>query len=341
MLNGKRTLVMMLSVACVLTIAAPAAAQTSKTTRRTSRPSVVRVRTQSRGSSARTQVRSTRSSRARLRAAPAATRSNLVRVNRATSSSRQRAAISRPTVIRPRINVAARKSRTSGTNLVTYRRQPDGGTDRDDYVATFRRRPDQPIERDRRVVTRRRYYRPYDGYGYGYYNGYTYGYYRGYHRGYHVGYTHGYYDAHYHYYGPHLVFGWHFGGFGFYHGRWHFALVLGDPYVRHHRHYYHYSWWDGCGTSLMTWDRAVQAYPADYVFSGGACVELWLRTTQGDDYTIKIDPRYWNARDPGELYAAFWSELEREGRLQIQDINGAVHIFPAGLIQQIEARACR
>ncbi len=135
------------------------------------------------------------------------------------------------------------------------------------------------------------------------------------------------------------MFGWHYGGFGFYHGRWHFAIVLGSPYVHHH---YHYSWWDGRYSSLVTWDRAMEVHRTDYRFdlTGKTCVELWIRTTDGTEYAIKADPRYWDARDPGDLYAALWSELEREGQLQIEDINGAVHVFPAGMIQQIEARAC-
>ncbi len=139
------------------------------------------------------------------------------------------------------------------------------------------------------------------------------------------------------------MFGYHFGGFGFYHGRWHFAIVIGSPVIIRHTYYRHYySWWDARGTSLYTWDSARQLYPANYNFdlSGRSCVALWIRTNDGLDFEIKIDPRYYNARDPGDLYAALWTELERQGQLYIEDVNGAVHVFPAGVIRQIEARAC-
>ncbi len=69
-------------------------------------------------------------------------------------------------------------------------------------------------------------------------------------------------------------------------------------------------------------------------------MELWLKTTDGTEYAIKIDPRYYGAKDPGDLYAALWAELEQQGQLQIEDVSGAVHIFPAGMVQQLEARAC-
>ena len=212
-----------------------------------------------------------------------------------------------------------------------YRRQPDDGRDRD----SDRREYDDGRGRDRPndgTNDRRRYDR-----------GYTYGYDRGYHRGYHRGYRDGRFYRHSHYYGRHLIFGYHYGGFGFYNGRWHFAIVIGSPVIVRHRHnYYHYSWWDSRGTSLYSWDRAVQIHPASYNFdlSGRSCVALWIRTSDGTDYEIKVDPRYYNARDPGDLYAALWTELERQGQLQIEDVNGAVHIFPAGMIQQIEAREC-
>lgn len=176
-----------------------------------------------------------------------------------------------------------------------------------------------------------------DGYGGGYHTGYH----HGYHRGYRDGYWDGHFYSHHHYYGHHRVFGFHFGGFGFYHNRWHFAIVIGSPYVLHHHHYYNYSWWDGRGATLVTWERAAESYPATYTFAPGDCVELVLRTRDGNDYAIKVDPRYWNARDPGDLYAALWAELEETGQLQVEDLNGALHVFPAGMIQQIEARACR
>jgi hypothetical protein len=185
---------------------------------------------------------------------------------------------------------------------------------------------------------RRRRPRPYDG---GYRSGYRSGYRDGYRSGSYYGLCYGRCYRHHHYYGPRLVFGWHYGGFGFHHGRWHFAIVIGGPvYVRHHHYRYNYSWWDGRYSSLYTWNRAMEVHPANYSFAAGSCVELWLRTTDKTDYEIKVDPGYWNARDPGELYAALWAELDKEGQLQIVDVNGAVHIFPAGMIQQIEARPC-
>jgi hypothetical protein len=172
--------------------------------------------------------------------------------------------------------------------------------------------------------------------------GYRRGYDAGYRRGYHDRYVRRYHYRHYHYYGPRRVWGYHYGGFGFYHGRWHFAIVIGGPVIvyRDYCGYYDYCWWNGRGASLVTWSAAVQTYPATYTFVDGSCVELWIKTTDGDDYAIKVDPRYWNATDPGDLYAALWAELDQEGQLQLEDINGALHVFPAGMIQQIEARAC-
>jgi hypothetical protein len=173
--------------------------------------------------------------------------------------------------------------------------------------------------------------------------GYRRGYDRGYYDGWHNRYVRRYHYRHYHYYGPRRVWGFHYGGFGFYHGYWHFAIVIGGPVIvyRNYCGYYNYCWWDGRGASLVTWDAAVQTYPASYTFAEGACVELWIRTTTGEDYAIKVDPRYWNARDPGDLYAALWAQLDQEGQLQLEDINGVLHVFSAGQILQIEARACR
>lgn len=214
--------------------------------------------------------------------------------------------------------------------------------DRDRYAGKVRGR--LPANERRYVVKRprgRQYYdyrRPRHRGNWVYYRGYRSPYRYGYYNPYYFGYCYGGCYRHYHYYGPSLLFGWHYGGFGFYHGRWHFALVIGEPYVHHH--YYGYSWWNGRYASLYTWDRALRVHPGRYAFADGSCVELWIRTDEGVDYEIKIDPRYYDARDPGDLYAALWSELEEEGQLQIQDINGAVHVFPAGMIQQIEARGC-
>jgi len=169
------------------------------------------------------------------------------------------------------------------------------------------------------------------------------GYDRGYYDGWHNRYVRLHHYRHYHYYGPRRVWGFHYGGFGFYHGFWHFAIVIGGPVIvyRNYCGYYNYCWWDPYGTNLVTWTAAVQTYPANYAFADGSCVELWIRTTDGEDYAVKVDPRFWNARDPGDLYAALWAQLDQEGQLQLEDINGALHVFPAGMIQQIEARACR
>jgi hypothetical protein len=215
---------------------------------------------------------------------------------------------------------------------------------RETYSSRFRQRTTPDYRYDRYRYERR----PRSNYRRGYYEGYNYGYYRGYDRGFvhgrYYGYCFGGCYTRYHYYGPRLVFGWHYGGFGFWDGFWHFAIVIGEPVlVPYHIHHYHYSWWSGRPATLVTWERAVESYPADYSFeaTGCTCVELWLQTTEGTDYKIQVDPAYWNARDPGELYAALWTELQETGKLQIEDIHGAIHVFPAGMIQQIEARACR
>lgn len=212
------------------------------------------------------------------------------------------------------------------------------GTTDDQVVRSRRRRTDHTHHRHRRPATHHRH----DHFSYGL--GFTYGYYNGYHIGYHNGYHDGYFFGHRHYYGPHLVFGYHYGGFGFYDGFWHFAIVIGGPVHVHYRYgHYHYRWWDSRPVTLYSWDRAVEAYPADYSFdrTGKSCVALWISTEDGEDYEINIDPAYYDARDPGDLYAALWSELEQNGRLEIEDVTGAVHVFPAGVIKQIEATPCR
>jgi hypothetical protein len=249
---------------------------------------------------------------------------------------------------RPAINVAT-QTRRIDDNASTFRRRTEGDTGRDASGNVLRRRvetrrEDPGVTRTRRSYPPAGYGYPYGygtGYRYGYWDGYTWGYHHGYGRGFYVGYTDGYYYWHRRWYGPHLIYGYHFGGFGFYQGRWHFAIVLGNPYIAHHHYYYRYSWWDGRCASLATWDRAVDAYPADYSFDSSSCVALWIRTTDGVDYTVKIDPSYYNARNPGELYIALWAELDQHGNLQLEDIHGAIHVFPAGMIQQIEATACR
>jgi hypothetical protein len=162
----------------------------------------------------------------------------------------------RQVVTGPSINVAAKDNAVEG-NPSTFRRRSND-TGRDGSGDALRRRGDTR-RNTREETTTRRYYRPPNygypggygsGYRHGYYDGYTYGYYRGYHRGFHFGHYDGYFYRHRHWYGPHLVFGYHFGGFGFYHGYWHFAIVVGSPYVAHHNHYYNYTWWNGRGRSL-------------------------------------------------------------------------------------------
>jgi hypothetical protein len=166
----------------------------------------------------------------------------------------------------------------------------------------------------------------------GYERGYDHGYDRGYYRGYYRGHRSSGFYLHHHHYGSHRVYGHHYGGFGFYLGHWHFVMVIGSPIVVHQRYrYYGYDWWDGRGHSLYSWNRAMEAYPANYNFdlSRATCVSLWIRTTAGEDYVLKADPRFWNARDPGDLYAILWGQLEREGYIEIQDLSGRMP--PTGL----------
>jgi len=372
---ASRTFVTTITLACLLGITTPAAAQKVKSSRQASRPSPVRVtspRPQAR-TPARSSVRVTRPSTPSVRTTRPSTPS--VRVTQPSTRTSVRAARpATPTSVRVRQAspqaVKTRSTAGSPTPVVRVNRAPAvrGGTT-SSPASGFRGSGVKVsgVENDTRAVTRETIssrfrtrttprYR-YDGYRdyprrpndrRGYYYGYNYGYYRGYNRGFvhgrYYGYCFGGCYARYHYYGPHMVFGWHYGGFGFWDGFWHFAIVIGDPVlVPYHIHHYHYSWWDGRPATLVTWDRAVEVYPADYSFeaAGCNCVELWLRTTDGTDYKIQVDPAYWSARDPGELYAALWTELQETGKLQIEDIHGAIHVFPAGMIQEIEARACR
>jgi len=329
-----RTLATALGVALVLAAATPLSAQNTKRTSRDRKPSATSVASRAKVKrvpppQSRTVRTTARALGARSTAGSNAARTTL-RVNRAAApQSGPRTTLSNAFSSRARLNELRVKPRERNRDV-----------DREAYADMFRRRPDDNRNRqyddgrdrrardsDRRVRDNRKR-RPYD-------SGYTYRYHRGY--------NDGRYYRHNHYYGPHLIFGYHYGGFGFYNGRWHFAIVIGTPVLVHRRYRpYRYAWWDGYGTSLITWNRAMEVYPASYTFdvSGGSCVELWIRTTDGADYEIKIDPRYYNARDPGDLYAALWGELEREGQLQLEDVNGAVHVFPAGMIQQIEARPC-
>jgi len=382
---ASRALVTTITLACLLGVTTPAAAQKVKSSRQASRPRPVRVtspRPQARTPTRSTvrvtrpstpRVRTTRPSTPSVRVTRPSTRS--VRVTRPSTRTSVRATRpSTPTSVRVRQAssqaVKARSTAQSPSPVVRVNRAPAvrGGTTSSaasrfrgsgvkvsDAGSNTRAVTRETVSTRFRTRTTPRY--RYDGYRdyrrrpndrRGYYYGYNRGYYRGYNRGFvhgrYYGYCFGSCYARYHYYGPHMVFGWHYGGFGFWNGFWHFAIVIGDPVlVPYHLYHYRYSWWNGRPATLVTWERAVEAYPADYSFeaAGCTCVELWLRTTDGTDYKIQVDPAYWSARDPGELYAALWTELQETGKLQIEDIHGAVHVFPAGMIQEIEARACR
>lgn len=371
---ASRSFVTSITFACLLGIAMPAAAQKVKSTRQSSRPSSSRpstVRVTSPRPQARTPARSSvRATRPSTPSVRTTTRASTPSVRVTRPSVRTPSSVRTPTSVRTvqsRQGVKAQSTPSSQGIAVRVNRAPSvkGGTTssaasrfrgsgvrvtgaesgtravtRETYSSRFRQRttPDYRYDRYRYES------RPRSNYRRGYYEGYNYGYYRGFVHGRYYGYCFGGCYRRYHYYGPHLVFGWHYGGFGFWDGFWHFAIVIGDPVlVPYHIYHYHYTWWDGRPATLVTWERGVEAYPADYSFeaTGCTCVELWLRTTEGADYQIQVDPRYWEARDPGELYAALWTELQETGRLQIEDIHGAVHVFPVGMIQQIEARACR
>jgi len=256
----------------------------------------------------------------------------------ATSSFRDRSDIARAKrdVISNRASSAER----------SFRSRPDRDRFDRDIVSRFRERPSArawDVARRRWDRLHRRYERYHPGYTYwnGFHDGYSFGYHRGYHVGFHLAHAFHHHHLHRHYYGTHLVLGYHYGGFGYYRNRWHFAIVIGAPVITYHTGWYGYSWWDGYGSSLVTWDRYRNVYDESYVFGDGSCVELHVVTNDRATYEIKIDPRYYDADDPGDLYAELWSELSTQGELRIQDLNGAVHIFPAGMIQQIEARPCR
>ncbi len=309
-------------------------------------------------SSARTTVRVNRapapqsrpSTTVRVNRAPAPQERTTVRVNRAPTP-QERATTTL------RINRApAPESRTKATlkSLYTRKTPPADPNGRNRDVVRdvqkkkisdqFTQPRDNSGNRGNDNVNRRNDGRrqPYAPRNRGVNTGYRRGYDRGYYDGWHNRYVRRYHYRHYHYYGPRRVWGFHYGGFGFYHGYWHFAIVIGGPVIvyRNYCGYYNYCWWDGRGASLVTWSAAVQTYPASYTFEEGSCVELWIRTTAGEDYAVKVDPRYWNAADPGDLYAALWAQLDQEGQLQLEDVNGVLHVFSAGQIQQIEARAC-
>jgi len=353
-----RTLATLLGVALVLALATPVSAQKEKRTQR-SRPSATKAVSSAKLKRASpTRSRSARTTATSLKSQSAAKTNrvrNTVRVNRAADPKTRSGRVA--TAFRSRATIGELKGTPRPRNRDAdreryqdlFRRPPDDGRDRDAdrerYQDLYRRPPDDGRDRDsdRRDRDYDRDGRRRDGDRRDYDRNDRRRYDRGYDRGYNRGFRDGRYYRYHNYYGRHRVYGYHYGGFGFYNGHWHFAIVIGSPViVRHRYNYYRYSWWDGYGTSLYTWDRAAQMYPASYNFdmSGRSCIALWIRTTDAADYEIKVDPRYYNARDPGDLYAALWTELERQGQLQIEDVNGAVHIFPAGMIQQIEARAC-
>lgn len=238
------------------------------------------------------------------------------------------------------------RSPAVGSGGDSFRTRPDRDRLDAEFVSRFRDRPTARAW----DAARRRYdrlhrdlprYHPGYTYWNGFWDGYSFGYHRGYHVGFHYAHAFHHHHLHHHYYGTHLVLGYHYGGFGYYANRWHFVLVIGAPLVTYQPTWYGYSWWDGYGASLASWDRYSQVYEEDYRFIDGSCVELHVATTDRGTYEIKIDPRYYDADDPGDLYAELWSELSTQGELRIQDLNGVIHIFPAGVIQQIEARPCR
>lgn len=369
---ASRTTVAALGIVGLLALASPMSAQKVKSSSKSSRPSAARVTggAKARAPSPRRTSAVSRKFNSRRPAAQPRSGKNVkstVRVNKNAYNVRTRNVRQGKTntfkqgktrTVKTRRTYKVRsggtgdaKVRRGGTTFsrggrtVMQAKRNAGKTDRGEYANAFRVR--RPIDRSAtgrglgysRPYTRDRY----DHRSYGY--GSSYWYDRGYHRGYHYGFDHGYYYGHRHYYGPSLVFGFHYGGFGFYDGYWHFAIVVGTPIAvyRPYYYYYPYTWWDGRGASLVSWDRAVKAYPANYAWdlSRSNCVELWIATNDGADYKIRIDPAYYNARDPGELYAALWAELDQNGRLEIEDENGVISVFQAGMIRQIEATACR
>lgn len=227
--------------------------------------------------------------------------------------------------------------------------------DGDRLVETFRGRAGLPDNLDRqprrRGTERTRRGRISHGHGHHTSHGYheTHGHHHFPHG--HHGHGHGHFGHGVHFGHRHHFLGFHFGGFGFHHGHWHFALVIGapvvwysDPYSYHYRHHhrYYHSWWDGDVARLRDWDeRYAERASARFDLEGESCVELRVRTRDGTEFTVSVDPRYWDARDPGDLYAALWAELEEYGRLELEDrLDGRVYTFEAGQIQEIEAAPC-
>jgi hypothetical protein len=139
-----------------------------------------------------------------------------------------------------------------------------------------------------------------------------------------------------------VVFGWYYGGRALWGGVWHHFEVVGGYPV-----YVGDDWdnWDGWPTNLVCWacsHYAPKLYPATYSFEPVAgCAVLWVRATDGGEYVFRADPQQWGAADSGELDALLWAQIERDGYLQVEDVNGVVQIFPAGAIQEIEVAACR
>ncbi len=189
-------------------------------------------------------------------------------------------------------------------------------------------------------------------YGYGHGHGHNHfghghshghGYFSGYHLGFHLGFHHGYSCGYF--YGHRCGFGhlgYYYGGFGYHGGGWHFALVIGLPTYYYGRYDYHYyDWYNGRRTRLYGWNDSSYNRPSDYTFAeSDACVALRVKTTDGAILEFRIDPQYYDAYDPGELYAELWAQLEEKGFLEIKELDGTVHQFPAGSISEIEAGDC-
>ena len=226
------------------------------------------------------------------------------------------------------------------------------GADGDRLVDTFRRRAGLPGDLERQPTRRERNLPRRISDGHGHHSSPGHHVIHGHHHfaaGHH-GHGHGHFGHGVHFGHGHDFLGFHFGGFGFHRGHWHFALVIGaplywysDPYSYHYRHHHYYhSWWDGDMARLRDWDEGyAEQANVRFDLEDRSCVELRLWTQDGIEHTVRVDPRFWDARDPGDLYAALWAELEEYGRLELEDrVNGRVYTFEAGQIQEIEAGPC-
>ncbi len=191
--------------------------------------------------------------------------------------------------------------------------------------------------------------------GHGYRSGHAYhsGFYYGYRHGYSDGYRFHYHNLYHLRYSCHSIYfshrcnyaslGFYYGGFGFYGPSWRFVLVLGAPqYYNGPGDYYYYNWNGGKRSRLYGWDETAYR-TSDYRFdqtTAGACVGLRLTTVDDAVHEFRIDPTLYDAQDPGDLYALLWAEVEERGELEIEDLGGSLHIFPASQIRQIEATNC-